>query len=580
MKVAGDSRYFSHVGRFFLHVIAEYPLARWTLLLTVALLVLEYSSLSLMIPLSMGANAASGGNSIIVATWSAVARAIGLAPGLMTWIWLFLVVLALRSIAGYLHLCMTTMVSKQVHRELSKSVFGQIVFKEPMSNVYRRTVGFYISLAGDDTFRAGTLVNSALQVLAALVSVAAGLMLLFLFSTTAFNVTLVFLVVSSIGVVICAKTLLRLDGKAVDLSREARTSFLEALNSLRSIRSMSSEAFVHNNYAEQIRAYTRLLFLVEVFKNGIRFFPGIVALSIGIVVLGPWRADSLAFEASTIFAATTILIRVFLSLGALMTSGGALLLDGRAAKDLGTLVNIHRSTHVAQPPTTEEKRRQALVVERVDLVGINYGYEKHRKVLDDLSLCLRRGRCYSVVGPSGTGKSTLADVLLGLVTPISGVIQINGHPVHDTDLRSRVILVEQQPRIFSVSVRENLTLGLSVSDADVADALAAVEMTAFVKELPQGLDTPLNYQGANLSGGQRQRLSIARALLRQPEILILDEATSALDAATEKLVIRSLRGAMQNGILVFISHDPEVASAADEVIDLQSRARDLSHSAA
>src|SRR5450432_1948484 len=108
---------------------------------------------------------------------------------------------------------------------------------------------------------------------------------------------------------------------------------------------MSSEVFVHENYAAQMRAYTRLLFLVEVFKNGIKFFPGIVALSIGIVVLGPWRSGSLSVEASTVFAATTIMIRVFLSLGALMTSGGALLIDSRAAKDLGTLISIDRSAH-------------------------------------------------------------------------------------------------------------------------------------------------------------------------------------------------------------------------------------------
>jgi ABC-type multidrug transport system fused ATPase/permease subunit len=580
MKPAGDSRYFTHVGRFFLHVIAQYPLARLTLLLTFVLLVLEYASLSLMIPLSMGANPTSGGNSNIVATWSAVAGAVGLTPTLMTWIWLFLVVLALRSIAGYLHLCMTTLVSKQVHRELSKSVFGRIVFDEPMSDIYRRTVGFYISLAGDDTFRAGTLINSALQVLAALVSVGAGLVLLFLFSTTIFKVTLAFLLVSAIGVGFCARALVRLDGRAVGLSREARTSFMEALNSLRSIRSMSSEAFVDANYAGQIRAYTRLLFLVEVFKNGIRFFPGIAALAIGIVVLAPWRSEALAFEASMVFAATTILIRVFLSLGALMTSGGALLIDGRAAKDLAILIDIQRSSHVAPPPTPAELQRRELVMERVDLVGINYAYDKHRQVLSDLTLALLRGRCYSVVGPSGTGKSTLADLLLGLVTPSSGEIQINGHSVHAVDLRSRVILVEQQPRIFSVSLRENLTLGLTVSDADVAEAVAAVEMTAFVNELPRGLDTPLDYQGANVSGGQRQRLSIARALLRKPEILILDEATSALDAATEALVIRSVRRAMKNGILVLITHDREVAAAADEVIDLQSRHPSHSLSAA
>src|SRR5678816_2503210 len=100
-------------------------------------------------------------------------------------------------------------------------------------------------------------------------------------------------------------------------------------------------------------------------------------------------------------------------------------------------------------------------------------------------------------------------------------------------------------------------------------------MTGFVGELPRGVDTVLNYQGANLSGGQRQRLALARALLRKPEILILDEATSALDAATEQLVLRSVRHAMQSGILILVTHDPEVAAGADEVIDLHSRAPHL-----
>ena len=560
-----------HVGRFFLHVVTRYPLARWTLLLTFVLLVFEYASLSLMIPLSLSDGGVSSRHSGIVAAWSAVAQAVGLAPTLMTWLWLFLVLLAARSAAGYLHLCLTTYLSKRVHRELAKSVFGRIVFNEPMSDIYRRTVGFYISLAGDDTFRAGTLINSALQVLAAVVSVGAGLALLFLFSVPAFQVMMVFLLVSAVGVAYCAKTLLGLDARAVGLSREARTSFLEALNSLRSIRSMSSEVFVHENYAEQMRAYTRLLFLVEAFKNGIRFFPGIAALSIGIVVLAPWRSESLAFEASTVFAGTTIMIRVFLSLGVLMTSGGALLIDSRAAKDLGTLVSIDRSAHEPHPPTAAELHRRGQKLAHVDLVGINYAYDRHRQVLTDLSLTLQRGRCYAVVGSSGTGKSTLADILLGLVVPNSGEIRIDGHAVREADLRSRVILVEQQPRIFSVSVRENLTLGLDASDAEVLAAVEAVEMASYLNDLPRGLDTVLDYQGANLSGGQRQRLSLARALLRGPEILILDEATSALDAATEERVIHNVKRAMHDGVLVFITHDPSVASAADEVIDLQSR---------
>jgi ATP-binding cassette subfamily B protein len=135
-------------------------------------------------------------------------------------------------------------------------------------------------------------------------------------------------------------------------------------------------------------------------------------------------------------------------------------------------------------------------------------------------------------------------------------------------MRGRVMLVEQQPRIFSATVRDNLTLGLELSDDELAHALAAVELSDYVAGLPQGLETELHYQGANLSGGQRQRLSIARALLRKPALLILDEGTSALDAATASSVLRSVKSSLRDGVLVLITHDPAVAAMADEVIDL------------
>lgn len=553
--------------KIFLRMARHFPMIRLALIVTMLLLFLEYATLSLMIPLSMGTNLNSDAG--IVTIWIAVITFLGLSPSLMTWVWLFLVLLSLRSIVGYAHLCITTLASKQVHRELSKSVFSQVVFDEPMAQIYKRTVGFYISLAGDDTFRAGTLVNSSLQFLAALVSVCAGLLLLFRFSSAAFQTTLVFIVFTGIGVAFCAQVLLRLNSRVVNLSREAGTSFVEALNSLRSIRSMSAEKYVQESHSKQIHEYTRLLFLVDVFKNGIRFVPAIVALTIGIVALAPVNASAFALEATAIFAVTTILIRLFLSLGALINAGGALLMDGRAVTDLGSLIDFHKD---AVRTSATFSSCETLAIEYVELSNVNYAYDKEKNVLCDLNLRLIRGYCYSLIGPSGTGKSTLADLLLGLVKPDSGVLRVNGQEIDGERLRGRLILVEQQPRIFSSTVRDNLTLGLKINDAEVLAALCAVEMTSFVEDLPDGLDTLLEYQGANISGGQRQRLSIARALLRRPEILILDEATSALDAATERLVIQSLKRTMKDGVLIFITHDPEVAAVADEVIDLHRSA--------
>ena len=134
------------------------------------------------------------------------------------------------------------------------------------------------------------------------------------------------------------------------------------------------------------------------------------------------------------------------------------------------------------------------------------------------------------------------------------------------------MLVEQQPKIFSSSVKENLLMGLSATDQDLYSALQVVNMESTVRELEQGLDTRLSYLGENFSGGQRQRLGIARALLRKPDVLILDEATSALDPETRVQVVAKLRERMRDGIIIFITHDEEIAALADEVLKIEKGA--------
>jgi ABC-type nitrate/sulfonate/bicarbonate transport system ATPase subunit len=182
------------------------------------------------------------------------------------------------------------------------------------------------------------------------------------------------------------------------------------------------------------------------------------------------------------------------------------------------------------------------------------------------------GKTYAIVGPSGSGKSTLADILLGLVPPQAGTVSVNDGQRSLADVRGRIMLVEQQPKIFSTTVRENLLFGHQADDDTLWAALRMVDMQDHISAMRHGLDTPLSYLGENLSGGQRQRIGIARALVRRPDVLILDEATSALDAATRALVVGNIRAHLQDGILVFITHDAEIAELADERLVLQRNA--------
>lgn len=196
--------------------------------------------------------------------------------------------------------------------------------------------------------------------------------------------------------------------------------------------------------------------------------------------------------------------------------------------------------------------------------------------LDGVSLVIPAGATIAVTGPSGAGKSTLADLLAGLIAPDRGQVLLDGKaldPAGQLAWRSAVAYVEQDPLILAASLRENLCWGAGpVDDSRLWRALADAAADKFVRDWPQGLDTPLGDGGRRLSGGERQRLMLARALLREPQLLILDEATSALDPANEAAIVAALSRLHGRMTIVLIAHRGALLDLADRVFELEFRA--------
>jgi ABC-type bacteriocin/lantibiotic exporter with double-glycine peptidase domain len=548
------------VLNFLQYLIGRFRLFYVVLALSISVLFLEYVATSLMIPLAPGQSGTGGG---VTVTWFKIAELVGLPPVFRTWLWIFFLLMCLRLMMGYALSVLTITLGKQVHKNLSEKIFGHILLSEPMAQVYTRSVGHYITLAGDDTFRSGTIVASMLQTMVGLLTAIVGLLVLFQFSSSLFLGVVVFLAVSLLLIGLLVRGVLGLNAQATLLSREAGTTFIEALNSLRSIRSLHGERFVMATYARQIHAYIRLLVEMDAIKTGVKALPAIVLLLLAAVVLRPGAGVMMTDVA--LFAGTIIIIRVFASLGQMVTAGSQLLTDLRAIKDIGALVELAQEEQVVPELTTP------VPVSVLDLHQVSFSYGDRGRVLDDVSFRFEAGHTYAIVGPSGAGKSTLADILLGLSVPDSGTVSVNEGRLPLEVARARFMLVEQQPKIFSTTVKENLLLGLRASDDALYAALEAVNLDGMVRELAQGLDTRLTYLGENFSGGQRQRLGIARALIRQPDVLILDEATSALDPATRVEVVAKLRTRMRDGIIIFITHDPAIAALADEVLSIDAQ---------
>lgn len=206
--------------------------------------------------------------------------------------------------------------------------------------------------------------------------------------------------------------------------------------------------------------------------------------------------------------------------------------------------------------------------------NVCFSYDDGQELLAGFSLDVRAGETVAIVGESGAGKTTLLSLAIGFMTPSGGRITVDGHDLNEIDLRSyrkHIAYVPQTSVMFVGTVRENLTYGAEwATDEQIEQALCASKMYDFVMSLPKGLDSNLQEHASNLSGGQRQRLSIARALLRNPQIIIFDEATSALDNVSEREIQASINSLCSGRTTFVIAHRLSTIRGADKIAVLKN----------
>jgi ATP-binding cassette subfamily B protein len=291
----------------------------------------------------------------------------------------------------------------------------------------------------------------------------------------------------------------------------------------------------------------------------------LTAATAGVFLLGGWMIIHGTMTIGTLVAFMAYHMRLLNPVQTMM---------GLAANLASARVSLARIFEILDTAPEIIDGTRSLPTVRGDIVFDSVTLRHDRaEVLSGVSFTIRAGTFCAILGPSGVGKSTVADLLVRLLDPDSGAVSLDGHDLRELrikGLRDHVVLVDQSPYLFNATIAENIAYARpSATRAEIEAAAAAAGLEELIRRLPEGYETKTGERGLALSAGERQRIAIARALLRRPSVLVLDEPTSALDAETEQIIARNLREQLRECTVIAITHRPALAEIADQVISLR-----------
>ena len=365
----------------------------------------------------------------------------------------------------------------------------------------------------------------------------------------------------------------RLEGRVTQLrerSADIGSFLIETLQGVRTVVASNAQEREAERFGRHNDRFVRALMSMRWFTYLAGGLPGVLLQTgtAAVFLYGGYRVITEATTLGTFVAFMAYQMRLLFPVQALMG------LYANLASARASLVRVHElwdtPLDVVEAEGAErlERASGALVLE-----GVRLGFGRGGEVLEGVSLEVPAGQVVALVGASGSGKSTIADLLSRQLDPDSGRVLLDGRDVRTlalTDVRRNVAVVEQDPFIFHASIAENVRYAKpDATDLEVTGALAAAALDRLLASLPEGADTVVGERGRQLSAGERQRVAVARAFLADPAVLVFDEATGALDPASEAQVLEGYSVLMRGRTTVLITHRPELARRAERAVVLR-----------
>lgn len=486
-----------------------------------------------------------------------------------------LAILLVQATISFFRIYTFVQVGERSLADLRNDSFGRIV-RMPMEFFARRRVGELNSrIAADLSQIQDTMTTTLAELIRQVVTLVGGIALL---AFTSGKLTVMMLSVFPVLVVLAVifgKAIRKVARDAQDELAESNTVVEETLQAIASVKAYTNEWYEAQRYKARIGGVVKLALKGAVYRGAFASF--IIFALLGSIVAVIWYGSTLVSEGELTIGSLTSFILYSTFVGAAMGSFAELY--AQVQKALGATERVFEILNETTEDVAMEQLKAPLTLKGdIEFKSVQFRYASRPEitVLRDLSFRILPGEKMAVVGPSGAGKSTLVSLVQAFYQAEAGELLIDGEPLSSYDLsayRANLAVVPQDVVLFGGTIYENIAYGKpGASEEEVQLAAEKANAWSFISDFPEKLQTLVGERGVKLSGGQRQRIAIARAVLRNPAILILDEATSSLDSESERLVQEALHALMVGRTSIVIAHRLSTIRDADKILVLDKGA--------
>ena len=481
-----------------------------------------------------------------------------------------LLILSAQALFSFFRIVTFTRVSENVIASIRKKLYEKLL-KMPMNFFHQQRVGELNSrLTADLSLISDTFILTLPEFLRGIINLIIGITVIFWISTRLTLVMLASFPIMIVGAILFGRFIKKLSKQVQDELAKTSTIAQETFLGILNVKTFTNEDYEQKRYSNSVNKTVQLALRASWFRAAFASFI-IFCLFGAIILIVAYGAYLVQNQEITVGNLTQFVIYTVFVGAAL---GGFSEYYAQIQKTLGATQRV-RELFSESTESIDNQEEKFSFKGQIDFQEVHFAYPSRveHKVLKGVSFQMNAGEVTALVGASGAGKSTIAQLLMRLYEPTQGQILLDGIPIQKIPLkilRKQIAIVPQDVLLFGGTIYENILYGnLSASREQVIQAAQLANAHDFIVNFPEGYETIVGERGVKLSGGQRQRIAIARALLKNPKILILDEATSSLDSESEHLVQEALNVLMQGRTTLVIAHRLSTVKKAHQILVLQ-----------